>query len=207
MQPEIQKIFILFSRKVPDPLRNIPSSYYNKDVKSSSRPLRLYNLIFPVYLALLVSPVLWLFLIAGNFLVDSVVVLAGLSFLHQKSLFAVWKRSILRVVFIGFFSDLVGSLTNGLLWTTVLDPLDTLLLHNGLNPYDWPGCALEAIPAIAVAMVLILVLDRRFAFRKTGLKPDAIRRLSLSLALFTAPWVMLIPLEAWTSLFALFSRL
>lgn len=52
-------------------------------------------------------------------------------------------------------------------------------------------CAITTI----LAGVLIYFLNRKFAFRKTGLAPEQIHRLALSLAIFTAPYTMLIPIS------------
>ena len=51
------------------------------------------------------------------------------------------------------------------------------------------------LPGIAVAGMLIYLLNRRFSFRRTALTAEQIHRLSLALAVFTAPYTMLIPSE------------
>lgn len=127
--------------------------------------VKAYNLIFPVYMIMLLSPVLWVFMIIGNFLVDSLVLLA----------------------------------TIAILAFTVLSDF-----YVGMTPYSWPGCALLALPAILTAAILIYILNSRFAFRKTGLSLTICRKLALSLAVFTSPWVMMIPLDAWNAFFQLF---
>lgn len=143
-------------------------------------------------------------MIAGNFLIDSAVVLLTLYGMHHDAVGSVWKKCIGRVVLSGFICDLIGSLLNTLLWFTLLDPLDTWMIHRGLNPYNWPGCVLTAAPAVMMAAIALFILNRRWSFGRTDLRKDQIRRLALNLAIFTAPWVMLVPLDVWTSIFAVF---
>ena len=161
--------------------------------------VKAYNLIFPVYMIMLLSPVLWVFMIIGNFLVDSLVLLATIAILGNINSLRIWKSSIFRIVCFGFLSDLAGSLLNAILAFTVLSDF-----YVGMTPYSWPGCALLALPAILTAAILIYILNSRFAFRKTGLSLTICRKLALSLAVFTSPWVMMIPLDAWNAFFQLF---
>lgn len=156
--------------------------------------VKLYNLIFPVYMVMLVSPVLWVFLIVGNGVVDSVVLLACLTLLKCREPKHIWKKSIFRIVCFGFLSDLLGSLVNTLAAFWNLFPW-----FSSLNPYMWPECAMAALPAIVIAGLLIYLFNSRFSFRKTSLSKKEIRIVSLALAIVTAPWVMMVPLDIWTS--------
>nr|WP_276926522.1 hypothetical protein [Faecalibaculum rodentium] len=161
--------------------------------------VKAYNLIFPVYMIMLLSPVLWVFMIIGNFLVDSLVLLATIAILGSINSLRIWKSSIFRIVCFGFLSDLAGSLLNAILAFIVLSDF-----YVGITPYSWPGCALLALPAILTAAILIYILNSRFSFRKTSLDTSERRKTALALAIITAPWVMMIPLDAWSSFFALF---
>lgn len=159
------------------------------------RETRLYNVLFPLW-ALLLFPAAWLYVLPGNFVIDSLVLVIAMAALHYTGKWAVWKSAILKVWVIGFAADLAGAgLTFGL-----------LLLGGILRPtqmadafaeaaYFMPGAQLLVLPGILLAGVLIYFLNRRFSFRKTALDPDQIRKLSLILAIFTAPYTMLIPSE------------
>ena len=58
-----------------------------------------------------------------------------------------------------------------------------------------PYGQLLVLPGIALAGVFIYLLNRHFPFGKCGLEAETIRKLSLALALFTAPYSMLWPIE------------
>ena len=62
-------------------------------------------------------------------------------------------------------------------------------------PVTFPGGMLCALPGLVLAGVLIYFLNRRFSFRKTGLDEGQVKKLSLALAIATAPYTLLIPIE------------
>lgn len=150
--------------------------------------VRLYNVLFPIWMLFLWPPI-WLVLLPGNFLIDSLVLLLAMTALGYAGRRAVWKSAIVKVWVLGFAADLAGAAVT----------LGLMLLLDWLAP-QWntflsPGGQLLVLPGIAVAGVLIYLLNRRFSFRKTQLTAGQIHRLSLALAVFTAPYTMLIPVE------------
>ncbi|MGM9536780.1 MAG: hypothetical protein ACI3VN_00430 [Candidatus Onthomonas sp.] len=152
------------------------------------RQLRLYNVLFPIWM-LFLWPGVWLILLPGNFLIDSLVLLLAMTALGYAGRKAVWKSAIVRVWGIGFAADLVGAgIALGLMLT-----LDWLVPQ--WNTFRIPGGQLLVLPGIAIAGVLIYFLNRRFSFRRTELTAEQVHRLSLALAVFTAPYTMLIPTE------------
>lgn len=162
-------------------------------------PVKTYNLIFPIYAILLLSPALWILMIAGNFLVDSLVLLATLALMKTRNPGQIWKKSILRIVAFGFLSDIIGSLVN-----TILAFSGLTTVPQDISPYFWPGSALDTVPAILIAGILLYLFNSRFSFRKTSLDTPERRKTALALAIITAPWNMMIPMDAWSSFFALF---
>ncbi len=151
---------------------------------------KLYNVLFPVWLMYLWPTVIWLIIIPGNFLVDSLVLILAMSyFKFGQDRKLVWKKSILPVWLFGFLSDLMGA---------VLIYVLMCLLGAAapqLNTFLSPGGQLIALPGILLAGVLIYFFNRNFSFRKTDLTPEQIKKLSLALAVWTAPYTMLIPVE------------
>ena len=130
-----------------------------------------------------------LILLPGNFLIDSLVLLLAMTVLGYAGRKAVWKSAILKVWGVGFAADLVGAgITLGLMLL-----LDRLVPQ--WNTFLFPGGQLLVLPGIVIAGVLIYLLNRRFSFRRTALTAEQIHRLSLALAVFTAPYTMLIPSE------------
>ena len=152
------------------------------------RQLRLYNVLFPIWM-LFLWPGVWLILLPGNFLIDSLVLLLAMTALGYAGRKAVWKSAILKVWGVSFAADLIGAgITLGLMML-----LDRLVPQ--WNTFLFPGGQLLVLPGIVIAGVLIYLLNRRFSFRRTALTAEQIHRLSLALAVFTAPYTMLIPSE------------
>lgn len=46
-------------------------------MKNKSKGIRLNNVIFPLYMIMLLSPYMWLIMLAGNFLIDSLVLIVS----------------------------------------------------------------------------------------------------------------------------------
>ena len=161
-----------------------------KAVYPVKKETRLYNVLFPVWLMYLWPTVIWLISIPGNFLVDSLVlILAMKCFKFEQDRKQVWKKSILPVWLFGFLSDLIGAaLVYG-----VMILCDAVAPQ--LNTFLFPGGQLIAVPGILLAGVLIYFFNKKFSFRKTDLTPEQIKKLSFALAVWTAPYTMLIPVE------------
>lgn len=166
-------------------------------MKTQNGAVKLYNIIFPVFLLMLLVPMMWLIMLAGNFVIDSLVLCLAFSLQKIPEILSVWKRSILKTFLFGFLSDWIGALVTTILFMYVM-PAFSL---DNVNPYDWPGCAWMAIPAIVIAAVLIYFFNARWAFSKTALTPAQKKRTALYLAILTAPYAMIIPMPVWNSLF------
>ena len=156
-------------------------------MEKKEKSVRLYNVMFPIWLLMLI-PVLWIWLLPINFFVDSLVVLGTMAYFHYEGKKQVWKKSILRVWGIGFLSDMIGALlifgiyslvVSTVNWEVHMPPLEQII----------------TLPGIALAGVMIYYLNRKFAFRKTDLDPSQIHKICLALAVFTAPYTMLIPMS------------
>lgn len=158
-------------------------------------PLRLYNFFFLPwmvwYLPLLpIALTTWLgwVVLAANFVFDSLVLYLAMRRLRLQGRARIWEDSILRVYGIGYASDAAG--------TMLMIGLQTLLVEVfGLRLHTyWEtriGDTLMALPGILLAGVLIYLLNKRFSFTKCGLEPGEVHTLSLALAVFTAPYLLL----------------
>ena len=153
--------------------------------------VRLYNAMFPIWF-LFLFPTLWLVIIPANFIIDTLVLCLTLKCMKHPSPKAVWKKKILPVWIFGFAADMVGAgLVVGLYaLLTELFPQSSL----GADLVFFPGTTLIAIPGVIVAGVLIYLLNKMITFRKTDLTVPQVNRVCLMLALWTAPYTMLIPL-------------
>lgn len=73
------------------------------------KEIRLYNLLFPIWMFFIWPSVLWLILLPANFVIDSVVLLLTMYALHLENRISLWKKSIVRIWLIGFLSDFIGA--------------------------------------------------------------------------------------------------
>ncbi|MDO4175331.1 MAG: hypothetical protein Q4D42_11260, partial [Eubacteriales bacterium] len=62
------------------------------------------------------------------------------------------------------------------------------------DTFYFPGTTLMSLPGVVLAGILIYFLNKRFSFTKCEWSAEQIHKISLVLALATAPYVMLIPL-------------
>lgn len=141
------------------------------------REVRLNNVIFPVWMLLLLPPV-WLIVIPGNFIIDSLVFLVSMAIFKVSEKKKHYKSCILKIFGFGFLSDIIGSLYIFLLMY-VLE-----LGRMGDELY-------LTIPALLISAVLIFVFNYFFTFRRfdKGLR----FRFAMILAIITAPYTFLIP--------------
>lgn len=142
------------------------------------RGTRLYNVIFPFWMLLLL-PAMWLIIIPANFAIDSLVLIIAMHLLKMQDKKLVYKNTILKVFGFGMLSDIIGGAFMYLM----------LVL-------EWSQTADElyfTIPAIIISCVMIFVFDYFVSFKKL----EKIQRLKLSLtfAIATAPYTFLIPTE------------
>jgi hypothetical protein len=92
----------------------------------------------------------------------------------------------------GFICDLIGAVLVIILYL-LWSEMGATSAHFW-NPLFFPGTTLIAVPGVILAGVLIYFCNKRLVFRSSDLDPAAIHRICLHLAIFTAPYTMLIPL-------------
>lgn len=150
--------------------------------------VKLYNVMFPIWFFFFYPTFLWLIILPVNFVIDSLVVYFCVKKQAVADFKPLYKKSILKVWFFGFLADFLGGFVCLLtmdLFTRFLPRIETVL---------FPGSFIPSIPGVLVAGVLIYVLNRFVSFRKTNLTKQQIHYFSLMLAIFTAPYTMLIPI-------------
>lgn len=161
------------------------------------KDIKLYNMIFPVWLMVLIP---WILLPAAalNFGIDTLVVMLTLKHLGIAPKKTVWKKSIIRVVIFGFLGDIAGALA--MVGTSLLldEAIATRKAHDISSammycPWKEPIAVILCILWMALASFIIYKLDKRFAFSKTELDHEQKKKLALSLAVFTTPILFLVP--------------
>lgn len=159
------------------------------------KTVRCYNVIFPVWF-LLLFPIVWLYAMPANFIIDSVVLLLALKMLHVADMGKIYKKTILGVWAFGFIADIVGAtflllsqLNLGEWWQ------DQVTMPVILNPWtSVPGFAMVLISLI-LAGTLIYFLNYKFLFSKLPQVGSKAKRLCLALAMVTAPYLYLVPTD------------
>lgn len=155
---------------------------------------KLYNVIFPIWLILLVPPIV-LIVIPSNFIIDSIVLIIGFKLLKLTNWFDKYKSSILKVWIIGFIVDILGSL---LLLLTQFIPFNEYLNDNLIYPLVWNPfesilALLYILIVVIVCGVLIYFINYKYSFKKTGLDNKQKRFISILLGFITAPYLFFFP--------------
>lgn len=142
------------------------------------KTIKLYNVLFPLWM-LLLFPQMWLIVLPGNFIIDSLVLLVLLKMLNFSEIKKYYKRHILKIFGIGLLSDIIGSAYM----------LIMVMFEIGRMGDEW----YITVPALLITAVFIYVLNFYMSFknfdRKTRIK------LSLAFAILTAPYTFLVPSE------------
>ena len=142
----------------------------------NNKGARLYNILFPIWM-LLLFPVVWLIVLPGNFIFDSIVLLIAMAALKITERRAWYKRYILKIFCFGMLSDFIGA--------------GFLLLMMGLDLYSFNIELLLTIPAVIISAVMIFVFNYFITFRDLE-KPER-RKMALIFAIATAPYTFAIP--------------
>lgn len=158
--------------------------------------VRFYNVLFPVWVLFLL-PVTWIWIIPGNFLIDSGVLLAVLWIFKVKEIKEFYKKTILWVFLFGFLADLIGCLFllitqfmggEGWLYEFIVKPV-------AMNPFDNIYAFLYTFTAVIISGIMIYIFNRYVSFRKCRDKKLS-AKVALVLAIVTAPYLFLLPTSA-----------
>ena len=160
--------------------------------------LRLYNVIFPIWM-LWLAPQAWLIALPGNLIVDVVVLAVTLKVLGHGSKLAVVKELWWKFWLFGFLADFVGvaALLPCPFLMILLEPAAPWL-YDALSPVMHnPFLSLPALAwvgaAVALAGYCIYRFDRRAMKDCVLLSETEKHRIALTMAVVTAPWLFFLP--------------
>lgn len=161
---------------------------------------KLYNLIFPIWLIWLV-PITWIIVLPGNFIIDLLVVTLTMKYLKVENVKANVKQVILKVYLFGFLADFIGTII--MLLSNLLDFDQTTSFgkwwHNYIvhavsyNPLDNIYSILWVTICVILTGILIYLFNNYWCLKKANLTPVERKKVALSLALFTAPYLFYMP--------------
>ncbi len=143
------------------------------------KEIKLYNVLFPFWM-LMLFPVTWLVIIPGNFIIDSLVLVAAMFALKIEQKKQFYKSHILKIFGFGMLSDIIGSAY-----------MFVFVLCGAARMGDeW----YITVPALVISGTLIFVFNYFVSFRKSEKRLRV--PLSLTFAIATAPYTFLIP-SSW----------
>ena len=149
-------------------------------MNKSNNDIKLYNVLFPFWMLLLL-PTMWLIVLPGNFIIDSLVLILSMVVLKISDKKQFYKRHILKIYGFGMLSDIIGAAY--MLWLICALQVGNM----GDEPY-------LTIPALIISAILIFVLNYFISFRRVDKKTRF--TLSLIFAIVTAPYTFLVP-SSW----------
>jgi len=159
-----------------------------------TKEIKLYNLIFPVYMLWLIPPVIFIVGIL-NFIIDSVVVLITEKILKLEDMFSKYKKVIFKVWIFGFLADFIGALFLFLI-SGLFENLDIPIKYNiDYNPFGNIYALIITIVGILIAGILIFIFNKKICFNKIDITEKQRFILSLVMAVVTAPYLFLLPMN------------
>ena len=162
------------------------------------RDVTLNNVMFPIWM-LWLFPMTWLIVLPANLAIDLLVLLIAMRCMGVANIKQNALRAIVRVWLMGFVADFVGT---ALMFAATLPSFDGAFgewwYHNianavSFNPFKNGYALLYATLCIAVSALCIYWFNRRFCLKKTELDDRQKQRLSLVLAIATAPYLFYFP--------------
>lgn len=164
------------------------------------KTIKLYNLIFPIWL-LWIIPTTWIIVLPANFLIDITVVMLTFRYLKITEIRKKTKAVILKTWIYGFAADFIG--TALMLLSNLIDfDTDTRFGHwwyeNILNavaydPFSSPYSILWITVCVMITAFFIYMFNYRLCFKKLDIEEAQKKKLALSLAVFTAPYLFYLP--------------
>jgi hypothetical protein len=162
----------------------------------NKKSVKLYNLIFPIWLLWLI-PITWIVVLPANFLMDLAVVVLTMKYLQVQDIKQNARSVILKVYIFGFFSDFIGTVlmfTSNIIdfnYETELGKWWYKNISNAVsyNPFESVYAVLWVTVCVIITAIFIYLFNYRYCLKKSNLNDDQKKKLALSLAIFTAPYL------------------
>ena len=163
-------------------------------IRMNNKDIKLYNIIFPVYMLWLIPPVIFIVGIL-NFIIDSVVVLITEKILKLEDMFSKYKKVIFKVWIFGFLADFIGALFL-FITSALFDDLNIPIKYNiDYNPFGNIYALIITVIGILIAGILIFIFNKKICFKKIDITEKQRFILSLVMAIVTAPYLFLLPMN------------
>lgn len=165
------------------------------------KAVKLYNIIFPVWL-LWLFPITWIVVLPANFLLDLIVILITMNYLKITKKKQKLKSIIFKTWILGFIADFIG--TFFMLSISLIESklsLDTAFgkwWYYNMNavtysPFNNIYSVLWTVICVLIAALFIYLFNYKICFEKLETEDALKKKLALSLAIFTAPYLFFLP--------------
>ena len=174
------------------------------------KEIKLYNVIFPIWMIVYLSSLLGskegfiiLFIVLiSNFIIDSLVYLISLKKLNIENKKEKYKKSILKIWLFGFLADIIGVIpmfivnfitnipmqTDTRRWIT-----DNFVNAVTYNPFQNILSLLWVILCVGISMFCIYKFNYKISMKNIEIEDEKKKKISLIMAIVTAPYLFLIP--------------
>ena len=160
----------------------------------NKRTVKLYNVLFPIWLIVFIPSPLWLVLIPLNYAIDCFVLRRSLKGRDDED--AVCAKCEWKICLAGFAADLAGAVFmfgEMLLSDRFLPRLSDKIGYGlSMDPFHniWTFCSV--LTAVVISAAIIFFADKAILM-KDGLDKGTAFRAAVNLAVFTAPYLFFIP--------------
>lgn len=164
------------------------------------KTVRLYNLIFPIWLLWLL-PMTWIVVLPVNLLIDFTVVYLTCRVRKHQDAGALTRKVIWKVWLMGFLADFIG--TALMFLSNVIDfgagtpagqwwnqHIPAAICY---NPFENIFAFLWVTACVAVTGVLLYVFNYHVCLKKALPDQAERKKIALSVAVFTAPYLFYLP--------------
>lgn len=166
----------------------------------NKKSVKLYNVIFPIWL-LWMLPMTWIVVLPANFVIDLLVVVLTMKYLKIPSIKQNAKAVILRVWLMGFAADFIGTLA---MFVSVLIDFDNQTVWGNwwyshitnavsFNPFDNIFAFVWVTVCVLLTAFFIYFFNYKWCLKKADLNDAQKKKIALSLAVFTAPYLFYLP--------------
>ncbi len=167
---------------------------------------KLYNMILPTFMLFIFIPHLWAISLAGNFVIDSIILIIISLIIYKKVDWKLYKKTIIKVWLLGFVSDFIGVFylilfglcTNAKyyagsnIFKRMLSGIYMAVNH---SPYDSIWGIAFIISGILISAICIFIFDYFISFKTVGFSKKQRLVSALAFAIATAPYTFLLPKE------------
>lgn len=151
------------------------------------KKFKLYNFLAPFWMWAWLLPSMWVIILPGNFIIDSIVLIISMFALRIPDKIKTYWNRIFVVFGFGLLSDFLASAA----MYAAMFITGKIGFHNVFSLGDE---LYLTIPGLLIAMALIFVFNYYITFRKM---PKSTRfKLALIFAVVTAPYTFLVP-SSW----------